>query len=117
MKFPVILALTFGQLSGAGSWYKVDWRVGDGTWEKTSEGFAKTTGIDRYRLYEQSFPNFWTYRLEVNLVAGASGWGRTYGFDDGTGDEYLITAFRDGEHYTRYNSRRPNIRWVGDSES
>ena len=81
----------------------VDWPVGDDTWKDVDTG-AK--GITRYKLHSNS-PSIWKYRLDFSNVRTG-----TFVFFDESGDGYKVATYQIGDHYVRYNSPRPTIKWV-----
>lgn len=81
----------------------VDWPVGDDTWKDVDTG-AK--GITRYKLHSNS-PSIWKYRLDFSNVRTGP-----FVFFDESGDGYKVSTYQIGDHYVRYNSPRPTIKWV-----
>lgn len=94
------------------TWYNVNWRLDGSAWKPTEPWVETELGISHYALYEQSWPRFYTYALYFYLVDGVSGWGRTWYFEDETGDVYQEPCFTDGSHSKDYDSTAPGIRRV-----
>jgi hypothetical protein len=79
--------------------YHVHWPVGrDDTWIETS-GELHTNYISKYRLYKAPFSDF-DCILGIYSVRN----GVKYTFYDESGDSYLVTVYRIGEHYIQLNS-------------
>ena|SRR5690554_2745820 len=83
--------------------YSVNWPLGDSSWKDTTDEIKRDTGISHYALYKQSFPRFFIYALKIYVVDGGSGAGRSYKFDDQSGDEYALNVFTDRSHYVCFD--------------
>ena len=87
---------------------QVRWPVAD-KWVDLPREQEKLSGIDRYKLEKQS-GSVYDYRLSfVNNQT------YDYHFYDETGDSYRVNTYSVGEHYVRYNSKKPTILFVTGS--
>jgi hypothetical protein len=87
--------------------YPVYWPVGDQSWKTTPE-VEHFVDISRYRLYRTT--GIYDYRLEFTNVRG---W--DFNFWDQSGDLYTKSTLINGDHYIRYSSSSPTIRFVSQS--
>jgi len=86
----------------ASDWTKVNWRVGDDTWNDTTGSISSI--ITRYKLYYNGFPNIYSYTLEFSNKLYSE-----FFFMDESGDKYQVVTWRDGDHWLKYNSDKPTI--------
>lgn len=86
----------------------VDWKVGDDKWIETDQA-SKNEGITRYKLYFNGHPNISSYTLEFTNTGGWS-----YHFIDSNEEKpemYSIATIINGNHYLKYTSDYPTIRF------
>ncbi|KAF9256754.1 hypothetical protein L218DRAFT_175488 [Marasmius fiardii PR-910] len=87
-------------------WVPVNWKVGDDKWIATDQA-VEDEGISQYQLYFNGHPNVYDYTLEFTNTKGWS-----YHFIDDTQDCYGCDTWRDCDHYIKYNSAQPTIKFV-----
>lgn len=86
----------------------VDWPVGDSNWKQTKPNVVQTAAITSYALYQNS--GAYKYILYFTNTQNYN-----YFFYDETGDHYQVNTFRNGSHYVRFNSQKPNITFATGS--
>lgn len=80
--------------------FNVNWTVqNDNYWRPTSN--SGSMRISRYMLRRASNG---VYQLDITNTTGWMFW-----FHDASGDSYFLSTPRNGDHYLRYRSQRPNI--------
>jgi hypothetical protein len=84
----------------------VDWPVG--TVAYTDATITARAAITRYMLVK--YDGFYEFKLEFDNTEHYN-----YRFHDETGDSYKVNTFRNGGHFVRYDSARPNIVYVTGS--
>lgn len=87
-------------------WIPVNWPVGDDKWIDTDQS-VKDEGISRYCLYFNGHPNVDSYTLEFTNTKGWS-----FHFIDDTKDVYSIDTVWNSDHWLKYNSEQPTIKFV-----
>ncbi|KAK4445465.1 hypothetical protein QBC34DRAFT_441682 [Podospora aff. communis PSN243] len=80
--------------------------VGDEKWIATDPA-VQDQGISRYALYFNGHPNVYSYTLDFTNTKGWS-----FSFIDESGDKYGVTTIQNGDHYLKYNSTAPTIKFV-----
>jgi hypothetical protein len=98
------VALRGQPIAHIGTPIPVYWLVGDNTWKPTS-GEVLGRCITRYSLFRNS-------GYYDNILYITNNQRRVFWFWDETGDYYEIDTYLERDHYVRYNSNQPTIRWV-----
>ncbi len=78
-------------------------------WINTPGTVRRTSAITRYALYKYNRHNY-AYLLYITNTLHYN-----YYFYDETGDYYQINCFRNGDHWVRYNSEKPEIIYFSGS--
>ncbi|KAL6835287.1 hypothetical protein V8C40DRAFT_234069 [Trichoderma camerunense] len=92
-------------ISPQNSWQVVvNWQAGN-HWVDVDDDTIRKTGIKRYWLIEQSWPNIYSYRLRIDCVRSET----YYFWDADGGSPYKLWAWQTGEHEVKYNSGNPTI--------
>lgn len=86
----------------------VIWPVGDSSWKNTDSNTRTTAAITRYTLYQ--YDGFYKYMLYFTNTEHYD-----YYFYDETGDRYEVNTYRNGDHYVRYDSNKPEIIYIKGS--
>ncbi|KAF9262690.1 hypothetical protein L218DRAFT_1000569 [Marasmius fiardii PR-910] len=90
-------------------WIPVNWKVGEAVWIDTDQA-TKDEGVSQYQLWKSTaYPSseFYAYML---WFTNTKGW--CFHFLDDTHDCYNCSTIRNGEHYIKYNSDEPTIKFV-----
>ncbi|KAF9262701.1 hypothetical protein L218DRAFT_960182, partial [Marasmius fiardii PR-910] len=87
-------------------WIPVNWKVGDAKWADADQA-TKDEGVSRYQLYYNGHPNVYDYTLEFTNTKGWS-----FHFLDDTKDCYSCDTALNRDHYIKYNSKEPTIKFV-----
>jgi len=87
----------------------VSWPVGTDRYKNTTPKVDSVASISRYALYDQ---NGTIYKYILYFTNSQR---YNYYFYDETGDHYQVNTFRDGNHYVRFNSNKPNITFFSGS--
>ncbi|KAG6833974.1 hypothetical protein H0H93_012844 [Arthromyces matolae] len=83
----------------------VNWPVGTKDWKTTSTTVYDVAGISKYALYENDgWLNVFKYILYFKNNVNYE-----FMFRDEENDEYQVSTLVHGEHYVKYNSKKPNI--------
>lgn len=88
----------------------VSWPVGDKTWKSPNPDTQNIAAITNYTLCQQDKGEYYQYILWFINTEHYN-----YYFYDETGDYYQVNTFRNGQHYVRYNSLKPNIAYISGS--
>ena len=85
----------------------VDWPAKEndvaGQWKNTPADFANVSRITRYNLYFND-GGFWDWRLDFTNEDTYD-----YYFRDEEGDVYTVRTWSKGDHYVRFDSKKPKI--------
>ncbi|KAF9256736.1 hypothetical protein L218DRAFT_966013 [Marasmius fiardii PR-910] len=90
-------------------WIPVNWKVGEDKWIDADQA-TKDEGVSRHQLWKSGeFPTseIYAYRL---IFTNTKGW--SFHFLDDTQDCYNCATIRNGNHYIKYNSDQPTIKFV-----
>jgi len=83
----------------------VNWPVADDSWKETTGEVAQT--IRRYNLHRNGGWSIYEYRLDfINKEI------RSYRFWDETEDYYDVGTNAIGDHFVRFSSDKPTIKYV-----
>jgi hypothetical protein len=83
----------------------VDWPVSNDGWHDTKPEVRKITAITRYALGENS--GYFDYICNFTCTEHYD-----YYFTDHTNDTYPVSVSVNGDHYFRYNSKKPTIKHI-----
>ncbi|KAF9265173.1 hypothetical protein L218DRAFT_159772 [Marasmius fiardii PR-910] len=87
-------------------WIPVNWTVGADNWIVTDPATVNE-GISRYQLYFNGHPNVFDYTLEFTNTTGWS-----FHFLDETKDCYSCETLLNRDHYFKYSSDKPTIKYI-----
>ncbi|KAH9953271.1 hypothetical protein BC827DRAFT_1273622 [Russula dissimulans] len=80
-------------------------RIGDDKW-KWTVGELNRDWISRYKVHDNQPSTIYDYRLDITSKTSRA---VAYFFTDESDDYYTIKALYAGDHYVRYNSKKPTI--------
>lgn len=86
----------------------VNWTVGNDDWIDTDQA-VKDEGVKRYKLYFNGHPNVYSYTLEFT---NTKGWSYHFIDDAEKHDCYGVETWVNGDHWVKYNSDSPTIKFV-----